>query len=226
MKNYGEEEVLGVPREIVEDNVASYIEKYGLTAFWPIDADCDVLDNLGANSGFMLRNDAEVNVAFKQIIPYCLIVYPGSDGDVILHYSRAKENTPEARLSGKRSIGVGGHINPIDIDSSEQGDSYMNAVYRELQEEFGITKNEIQEIKTLGFVNDEENEVGQVHLGVVHAVIVNTPDIKAIEDHLVDAKFDTLFEIGLEQNLETWSQMIVEFFIESSYLRYPFSTGS
>jgi predicted NUDIX family phosphoesterase len=155
-------------------------------------------------AGFKLRNDAEVDPMFKQLIPYCLVVFSGVDGDLILHYSRAKSGGEE-RLHAKRSIGIGGHIEPDDIGD----DPWMIALYRELKEETGIEQDMIQDLFTIGFVNDEQNAVGQVHLGVVHIVVVNTPFIPALEEHITDPKWDTFQEIEMEENLETWSQEIL-----------------
>jgi predicted NUDIX family phosphoesterase len=215
-KDYGTEEVLGVPREVCEDIFASSIAKDGLTAFWQTNPEETslFLSELTSAAGFMLRNEAETNVAFKQIIPYCIVVYSGIDGDLILNYSRAKDNTPEARLAGKRSIGVGGHINPEEqyvIGS----DSYLRSLHRELNEEFGIKERMIQDIFTLGFVNDEENDVGQVHVGVVHVIVLNTTVLGEIESHLTDPRWDTPQEILLEADLETWSKMTLAGLIES-----------
>jgi predicted NUDIX family phosphoesterase len=82
-------------------------------------------------------------------------------------------------------------------------------LYRELKEETGIEQDMIQDLFTIGFVNDEQNAVGQVHLGVVHIVVVNTPFIPALEEHITDPKWDTFQEIEMEENLETWSQEIL-----------------
>jgi predicted NUDIX family phosphoesterase len=212
MKDYGDEEVLGLPTEVAHDIFADYIAKYGLTAFWQTTPDETslFLSELTGAAGFLLRNDAEQNFTVKQIIPYCLVVYSGKDGDLILHYSRAKENTPEARLAGKRSIGVGGHINPEEGTGFDGGDSYIRSLHRELNEEFGITKGMIQDTFTIGFVNDEENEVGQVHIGVVHVIVLNTTDLGEVEKHLTDPRWDTPQEIFLEKDLETWSEMVLK----------------
>lgn len=210
-KDYKDEEVLGVPREVSEDIFADYIAKDGLTAFWQTTPEETALflSELTGAAGFKLRNDAEEDFSFKQIIPYCVVVYSGTDGDLILNYSRAKENTPEARLAGKRSIGVGGHINPEKDQSFTDGDSYVRSLHRELNEEFGIKESMIQDIFTIGFVNDEENEVGQVHVGVVHVVALNTTVLGEVEKHLTDPRWDTPQEIQLEADLETWSVMVL-----------------
>lgn len=201
-------------RDRVQDILSEHIAQRGFTAFYPIEDPSDLLAELTAEGEFILRDAAENNIEEKQIIPYCLVVYSGVDGDLILHYSRSKANSPEARLAGKRSIGVGGHINPDDIIAvSHDGickDSYMAALLRELHEEIGIGQESIQDLLTIGFVNDEENEVGQVHIGVVHVVVMNTIVLGQIEDKLNDPQWDTPQQAFLEENLETWSEMILK----------------
>src|SRR5262245_66513838 len=67
------------------------------------------LDRLGEAGFFVERERAERTPAWKQLIPYCVVA---ADERVLLMRRRAKGG--EARLYGKLSIGVGGHINPID----------------------------------------------------------------------------------------------------------------
>lgn len=213
MSKYGTEQVLATPREVVEDIFAEEIQNVGNTAFWMCkrpDAARATIEQLIGAGGFLLRDEAETREDLKQPIPYCLIVYSGVGGDLVLHYSRAKEDTPEARLAGKRSFGVGGHINPVDTASEGTYEFYLNALYRELDEEFGIKKDMVQDLFTLGFVNDEENAVGRVHVGIVHAIVVNTTEFEPREKHLVDDRWDTIHEVLLEENLETWTVMIAD----------------
>jgi predicted NUDIX family phosphoesterase len=219
MSKYGTEEVLGTPREVFDDIFAEHIAESGYTGFWqPKPSEIDfLLAELTGAAGFKLRDDAEKDFTFKQIIPYCLVVYSGKDGDLILHYSRVKSGTTEERLAGKRSVGVGGHINPEDFGAMAftDGDSYMKALHRELEEEFKITDRMVQDVFTIGFVNDEKNEVGQVHIGVVHVVVLNTVVLGETEECLADPQWDTPQQAFLEENLETWSEMILKGLRES-----------
>src|SRR5215813_9803963 len=61
------------------------------------------------NNLFIPRPQAESDPAFKQIIPYALIVFQKS----VLHYVRGNK-AGEQRLVAKGSIGVGGHMNETD----------------------------------------------------------------------------------------------------------------
>src|SRR6266436_7985031 len=57
------------------------------------------------NNSFIPRGEAESNPAYKQIIPYALIVFQNT----VLHYVRGKK-AGEQRLIAKGSIGIGGHM--------------------------------------------------------------------------------------------------------------------
>src|SRR4030042_1570946 len=58
---------------------------------------------------FINRSEAEKDPSYKQIIPYVIMCHNGK----FLSYVRGKK-AGEKRLLGLRSIGIGGHINPID----------------------------------------------------------------------------------------------------------------
>jgi predicted NUDIX family phosphoesterase len=62
----------------------------------------------GANH-FMERPAAENDPTHKQLIPYAVFHHAGR----YLTYTRGG-SSGEKRLVAKRSIGIGGHINPID----------------------------------------------------------------------------------------------------------------
>src|SRR5262249_59329887 len=58
------------------------------------------------NNFFLRRADAEINPAYKQIIPYALVAFEKK----IAYYVRGKK-AGEQRLVSKGSIGIGGHMN-------------------------------------------------------------------------------------------------------------------
>ena len=58
---------------------------------------------------FIPRGEAENDPSFKQIIPYVIMSCEGK----YLNYVRGKR-AGEKRLVGNLSIGIGGHINPVD----------------------------------------------------------------------------------------------------------------
>jgi len=126
-----------------------------------------VADYLGAMWGssdifFHPREKAETDFFLKQIIPYVLVECNGK----ILRYRRDKEG--ERRLEGFYSIGIGGHINTTDGAINE---CYFNGLARELREEIGFNITENSTLpRVSAIVNDDNTEVGAVHLGMVHVL--------------------------------------------------------
>ena len=157
---------------------------------------------------FMPRPQAEADPTHKQLIPYVIMANDGK----YLSYVRGKR-AGETRLVGNRSIGIGGHINPIDnevplfdIDFRQM---YLTAVEREVSEEISIEANHTDSIVAL--LNDDSNEVGQVHLGIVHYWKLDSDTVTRREQMITQMAFFSLDElIQLKDTMETWSSLCVD----------------
>jgi len=151
---------------------------------------------------FMPRSQVEENPAYKQLIPYVLMSYQ----DKYLSYIRGRR-AGEARLVGNRSIGIGGHINPADdmpLFNTDFYETYLTAVEREVAEEVSVETSHTDRIVAL--LNDESNEVGSVHLGIVHHWILNAPNVSKREQMITQMAFMTPAELHeVRDTLETWS---------------------
>lgn len=191
-----EEQVLVIPRK--------ELEKVGIFHGLMMDAD-KYLKSIFTPGvpRFMPRSLAEKDPSFKQIIPYVLMACDGR----YLSYVRGKR-AGETRLVGNRSIGIGGHINPTD-DMALFGDfyeTYLNAVKREVEEEVTVGTTFTNQIVAL--LNDDSNEVGSVHLGVVHLWTLDAPEVARREQMITQMAFMSLPELRAAQNtLETWSAL-------------------
>lgn len=154
------------------------------------------------NNLFLPRPEAEDDPGYKQIIPYLVLRH----GDRVLCYTRGKSGG-EARLHAKMSIGIGGHINDGDTHAEHFDQaSYLRAVERELHEELEIPGGYRQ--KAVALLNDDSNDVGRVHLGVVHLIDVATTDLRPREEAIGDPVFLTAEELrDRRDRLETWSQI-------------------
>ena len=108
------------------------------------------------------RGDMEEDSTFKQLISYCLL--ENEKGEILV-YERLSGGG-EKRLHGQSSIGVGGHMNDVMGADSINEVLRVNA-QRELEEEVGLAKEDSQNMEYLGFINDDNNEVGKVHMGIV-----------------------------------------------------------
>ena len=154
---------------------------------------------------FKLRSKMETNPDFKQLIPYVIMSCNGK----YLTYLRGKR-AGEKRLVGNRSIGIGGHINLID-DMSLLGfrDTYLNAVKREVEEEVNFGTGYTDRIVAL--LNDDTNEVGQVHLGIVHLWALDTEDVSRREQMIKQLTFMSMDELmAVRDEMETWSQLCLD----------------
>lgn len=169
--------------------------------------DCDLYVNeilQPENLEWMPRHLAEKDYSYKQIIPYCVIVCANKT----FTYSRNK-NGNENRLHGKKSLGVGGHIEKQD--STNSNDFYENSIKRELKEEISLNLGTIKSNKIIGIINDDSDDVGKVHFGIVHKVVVSTLNcIDEIENKLNDAgwEFTGFLNKGVDQ-WENWSFFVI-----------------
>jgi len=154
---------------------------------------------------FIQRPEAETNPAYKQIIPYALIVFERT----VLHYVRGKK-AGEQRLVAKGSIGIGGHMNETDeslFAMDEQ--AYRAGVEREVNEEVRI--NTSFEDRIVALLNDDSTEVGRVHLGIVHIFKLKEPKVQKREAMITGLSFLTKEELmARRDSLETWSQICLD----------------
>lgn len=128
------------------------------------------LDAVGPHLFFAERRYMETCSHYKQIIPY-LVLTRGRDRErrVLVYQRRAKHT--EARLGGLWSVGFGGHVEPLDRDPGEVGRTRLLdvAARRELNEETGLDSGAL-DLKLLGYINSDREDVSSVHLGVVYRV--------------------------------------------------------
>ncbi len=156
---------------------------------------------------FMERRYAELDSSFKQVIPYCIVSTPGQK---FMQVERLKAQG-ESRLHGKLSVGIGGHINPVDHD----GDALTEGCRRELQEELSFSGP--YDAEAVGIINDESQDVGSVHFGVVfHARFEDEKVSIGETDHARGAlltRDELLARFDKEpERYESWSSLILEGF--------------
>jgi predicted NUDIX family phosphoesterase len=151
-----------------------------------------------AYGSYRPRPAMEQDPSFKQLIPYCIFRFE----DQIFYYRRSK-GTGEGRLHGKRSIGVGGHISAEDQTAASP---YLQAMQREIAEEVFLESGYRQ--TCVGLLNDDESEVGKVHLGVVHIFELDEPKVLPRETTMIETGFATVNDLAEDiDSFETWSQL-------------------
>lgn len=171
---------------------------------------------------YVPRDEAERDDSYKQIVVYCIIMVlrrlvsgaPQTSG--YLAYRRpAPRDDAENRLSGRLSIGVGGHVNAQDMGGMPGMLGVYAALRREVSEEirFGPPgQGTWPPPRWAGYINDDSDEVGRHHLGLVALAMAGADvapnhsdwpwfgvtDYKFIQDH-----FD---------EFESWSRLLLREF--------------
>jgi predicted NUDIX family phosphoesterase len=83
---------------------------------------------------------------------------------------------------------------------------YREGLRRELAEEVVLQTSWTE--KCVGLINDDETEVGRVHLGVIHIFEVDRPEVYPSEPDLWEGSFRPVKELFAElPTFETWSQI-------------------
>ena len=157
-------------------------------------------------TSYLPRDEMEQDPSYKQLIPYCIFRHVDSDGTTHLFQYTRGSGQGESRLHHQRSVGIGGHVSTLD--SGDQS-PYREGMRRELDEEVDI-QTEYTE-SCVGLINDDQNDVGKVHLGIVHILDVEAPNVLPREDDIANAGFIPVSDIleNLDQ-FETWSQICIK----------------
>lgn len=155
---------------------------------------------------FVERRWAERDSSLKQVIPYTLLTC----GDLVYLLRRTAAGG-ESRLHGKLSVGVGGHINPVDL--APGADVLDAGCRRELEEEVEIRTP--YELQAVGAINDDATDVGSVHFGLVNVARCETPDVAIRETDVLEGRFIPRAELRelartQRERFETWSALILD----------------
>ncbi len=157
---------------------------------------------------FIKRTVAEKNPAYKQIIPYQVFHSSGR-----FFVFRRGGGVGEQRLSGRCSLGIGGHLNRKDATSNRMNKTdYEQGLVRERTEEL-ICHGDIS-TRFIGWINDDSDPVGRVHLGAVHLCLVRDENHVRLrpggEDlHSLGWLSSDEIETGKDQ-FEPWSRLALE----------------
>jgi predicted NUDIX family phosphoesterase len=152
---------------------------------------------VGALATFRRRGEAEEDPSWKQIIPYLAL----RDGDRLFLLRRTRAGG-DSRLFERRSIGIGGHINPGD-------GGVLPALAREWHEE--LVAGFEPAFQPLGVLNDDDNPVGAVHLGLVYVADAAGRPVEVRETEKLSGRFATRAEVrAVAGSLETWSALLFE----------------
>ncbi len=165
-----------------------------------IDNFAQCLAAIEQHAEFHPRSLMETDPTYKQIIPYLIFQHENK-----FFLMQRSSKASETRLQNKYTLGIGGHVRADDL---QQGSTLFDWAQREFHEEVQYEGN--LKIGTLGVLNDDSNEVGKVHMGLVLMLFGESEEI-SVKSELAGGQLVT-FDKLIEQmpNMETWSQIIVK----------------
>lgn len=214
-----EEQVLVIPNYTIKNLIT---EENDIGFYKITDDKFDSI--IESKSFFMNRSEAENDFNHRQVIPYICVKY---DQEYLLY--KRLSGSGENRLHDKYSLGIGGHVNPVDSKDNlycYQLSSLYNCIYREIEEElciqttdhissFPLKNTEYKNPVKIGYLISNFSDVDRVHLGVVYEVILNVnPNyVKSGEsDSLqIDGWYDIVrLKSNLESvNFEKWTDILI-----------------
>ena len=202
-----DEQVMVIPR----DNMVEEAGDFRGAQIWSgTGVDKHIL-KMFRNAQYRPRKEVETDSTWKQTIPYVIFRWFDAAGvPYLFQYTRTKQQG-EARLHGLRSLGIGGHINPVDslsLDGATPWEAYTAGMHREVTEELHTGESGVGKLTFVGLLNDESNEVGKVHLGLLHIWDIECPILKPLEGNMDFAGLEPLPQLRRNiDKFETWSQI-------------------
>ena len=192
-----DEQVLVVPRTCLPDAAGWH----GLRT----DALDDFAELVAREGSFRPRPAMEVDPSFKQVIPY--LVLRDADRFFLMRRTRAGG---DARLHDRYSIGVGGHLNPGDVDLA-------GGLRREWSEELAADFEPT--FRLVALLNDDTTDVGSVHLGAVYVADAAGRPVAIRETEKLEGAFAEPAEVAaVADRLESWSRLAFEY-LEATAVR-------
>ncbi len=160
-----------------------------------------------SNLKWMQRGLAEKDLTHKQPIAYSVIINPALKKVFAYQRSKKDANYSEKRLQGKWSLGVGGHIEKLD---TTKGNPVQTSMLRELAEEVHIAGSLTP--KVVGYINDDGDEVGQVHFGILYIIETDAHTILPKAPEIESGGFRTIEELekicsSPEYSVEKWAKI-------------------
>ena len=162
------------------------------------------------NYEFMVRGEAEENRDYKQPIPYSIVL--NEKGEIFV-YIRGGDNSAagDKRLHDKLSIGVGWHL---EREEEWLKNPITDWLVRELEEEISLKQENITDIFPIGYINDDRNDVGEVHIWVSYLVKTKKFSPVMEDGELAEGEFmsyDILTGLAKsgKYNVETWTELLL-----------------
>ncbi|HOK87472.1 MAG TPA: DNA mismatch repair protein MutT [Fervidobacterium sp.] len=143
---------------------------------------------------FVERKIAEYDESIRQVIPYIVL----KENDEYIFFKRTTHQT-EKRLHNLITLGVGGHLN--DEDSNDPLEAFQKGLWRELREEVNA---DVSDLEYVGLINEMENPVSRVHIGVLYIAHVKYHGIVEAENFI---EFRSKRLEPYIEEMEGWAKM-------------------
>lgn len=147
-----------------------------------------------------LRCEAELDLSFKQIIPYLVLSHAHSN-----RLFTTLRIGGDERLIGQASLGLGGHM--------DEGEDFRDCLLRELQEEVGLMADDLGNLRLCGTLYSNASEVDSVHLCLVYRAETARETLTCLESDKLTGKWLTPHELTAlnnENKLESWSRIVYD----------------
>lgn len=150
------------------------------------------------------RAQAEEDPRYKQLV--CYVIF--QRGEAIFHYRRST-TVGEQRLAGRRSLGLGGHLNAGDAGTQFSHAAFTRAIERELAEEIDLEV--VPPVHFRGIIDENTSPVSRVHLGIVATASIGPGPLTLRDASLIDGRFDRPADLLTQlDEFEGWSRRCLE----------------
>lgn len=191
-----DELIIGIPREAALPGGAWH----GFKRFASVEDGLVEIARLDRVGSPRPRRELELDPAWKQPIPYAIALHRTAEGERQLFWMDRLVGS-DRRLHGRASFGVGGHIGADD-------GGIVAALEREWREEVEMAA--LPRFTPLGLLNDDGDEVGRVHLGVVFLAELSSAEIGVRErEKLAGSLVSVESAVARASELEGWSAALI-----------------
>ena len=192
-----DERILGIPREAALPGGAWR----GFKRFTSVEGGLAEIARLDRVGSARPRRELELDPEWKQPIPYAIALHRTAAGERQLFWMDRLAGGSDRRLHGRASFGVGGHIGADD-------GGILAALEREWREE--VETAALPQFTPLGLLNDDSDEVGRVHLGIVFLAELSSPEIAVRErEKLAGSLVSVESAVARASELEGWSAALI-----------------
>ena len=188
--------IIGIPREAA----LPYGAWRGFKRFASVEDGLVEIARLDLVGSARPRRELELDPEWKQPIPYAIALYT-AEGERQLFWMDRLAGGSDRRLHGRASFGVGGHVGADD-------GGILAALEREWSEE--VETAALPRFTPLGLLNDDSDEVGRVHLGIVFLAELFSPEIAVRErEKLAGSLVSVNSAVARAGELEGWSAALI-----------------